>query len=290
MNNWVIWGVIILIVWSVLHSNKRSNEYRTKPNYPTSTYYNSANSTTYNKPNNATALCRDGTYSNSSKRNGTCSHHGGVKYWLNDSQSMPSTTTTYTYTPPPTPSYPTTATAECWNGEYSYSVHNTCVNQGGIKRSLNGYQPITTTNQTNNNGNSNTNNTPNPFETQQKELETTSQTPSNPPELEIQEATKSDELEQDMTVAEIIELYELEVAHINQAWQALDPDVRKNLRPEQREINKQRESECTAYGKTQSNVAEIQLGYRYLCEIPKLQERTKYLQELTDTTVIKLLG
>jgi hypothetical protein len=32
---------------------------------------------------NATALCKDGTYSFSAHRSGTCSHHGGVKTWLN---------------------------------------------------------------------------------------------------------------------------------------------------------------------------------------------------------------
>jgi uncharacterized protein YraI len=39
------------------------------------TYYNSA-------PIGATALCRDGTYSFSKNRRGTCSHHGGVARWL----------------------------------------------------------------------------------------------------------------------------------------------------------------------------------------------------------------
>jgi len=39
------------------------------------THYNSA-------PASATALCRDGTYSFSRNRRGTCSHHGGVAKWL----------------------------------------------------------------------------------------------------------------------------------------------------------------------------------------------------------------
>jgi Protein of unknown function (DUF3761) len=30
----------------------------------------------------ATALCRDGTYSYSATRSGTCSYHGGVQKWL----------------------------------------------------------------------------------------------------------------------------------------------------------------------------------------------------------------
>ena len=40
-------------------------------------------STKYNSvPSGATALCRDGTYSFSRNRRGTCSHHGGVARWL----------------------------------------------------------------------------------------------------------------------------------------------------------------------------------------------------------------
>lgn len=39
--------------------------------------------TRYNQaPAGATALCRDGTYSFSQSRRGTCSHHGGVARWL----------------------------------------------------------------------------------------------------------------------------------------------------------------------------------------------------------------
>jgi Protein of unknown function (DUF3761) len=33
-------------------------------------------------PQTATAQCRDGTYSFSTSRRGTCSHHGGVAKWL----------------------------------------------------------------------------------------------------------------------------------------------------------------------------------------------------------------
>jgi hypothetical protein len=33
-------------------------------------------------PKGATAQCRDGTYSFSRSRRGTCSHHGGVAKWL----------------------------------------------------------------------------------------------------------------------------------------------------------------------------------------------------------------
>jgi transcription elongation factor len=34
------------------------------------------------QPTGATARCRDGTYSFSMSRRGTCSHHGGVGQWL----------------------------------------------------------------------------------------------------------------------------------------------------------------------------------------------------------------
>jgi resuscitation-promoting factor RpfB len=33
-------------------------------------------------PQGATAQCRDGSYSFSQSRRGTCSHHGGVSKWL----------------------------------------------------------------------------------------------------------------------------------------------------------------------------------------------------------------
>ncbi len=39
------------------------------------TYYNA-------QPSGASARCRDGTYSYSQSRRGTCSHHGGVGEWL----------------------------------------------------------------------------------------------------------------------------------------------------------------------------------------------------------------
>jgi hypothetical protein len=32
-------------------------------------------------PSGATARCRDGSYSYSASRRGTCSHHGGVAVW-----------------------------------------------------------------------------------------------------------------------------------------------------------------------------------------------------------------
>ena len=51
--------------------------------YYTNSYGNRVQSPTYynSRPPGATALCRDGTYSFSQSRRGTCSHHGGVARW-----------------------------------------------------------------------------------------------------------------------------------------------------------------------------------------------------------------
>ncbi len=54
-------------------------------------------------PPGATARCKDGTYSFSQTRQGTCSHHGGVAEWLTGSTTPPATTTM------PTPAATTTA-------------------------------------------------------------------------------------------------------------------------------------------------------------------------------------
>jgi hypothetical protein len=42
-------------------------------------------------PTGATAHCRDGTYSFSKHRSGTCSHHGGVAMWLDAATTLPPT-------------------------------------------------------------------------------------------------------------------------------------------------------------------------------------------------------
>ena len=55
-------------------------------NYYTNTYGNEVHSPAYTQNNSipagASAQCRDGTYSFSQSRRGTCSHHGGVAEWL----------------------------------------------------------------------------------------------------------------------------------------------------------------------------------------------------------------
>jgi hypothetical protein len=53
-----------------------------------STYINSKKETVSSPvralvaPKGASARCKDGTYSFSKSRSGTCSHHGGVRAWL----------------------------------------------------------------------------------------------------------------------------------------------------------------------------------------------------------------
>jgi hypothetical protein len=55
----------------------------TSPDYYTNIYGNKVQSPTYNDsvPTGASAKCKDGTYSFSQHRSGTCSHHGGVSVW-----------------------------------------------------------------------------------------------------------------------------------------------------------------------------------------------------------------
>ena len=70
------------------------NEVITKGTYvapvycPNGTYVNTYGNTVCSPysspttPSGATAICRDGSYSFSQSRSGTCSHHGGVSRWL----------------------------------------------------------------------------------------------------------------------------------------------------------------------------------------------------------------
>jgi hypothetical protein len=73
-------------------------------------------------PPGATALCKDGTYSFSQTRSGTCSHHGGVAVWLTPSASTPSTTTTVA---PVTTAAPTTTNAATTPASGTVDIGNT---------------------------------------------------------------------------------------------------------------------------------------------------------------------
>jgi len=70
-------------------SNTSRGSQQPKANCPDNgTYVNSKGQTVKrpescsSAPQGATAQCRDGTYSFSRSRRGTCSHHGGVAKWL----------------------------------------------------------------------------------------------------------------------------------------------------------------------------------------------------------------
>ena len=73
---------------STKYLSKQKVEYSNRVSGPINYYTNSRGErvqspTHYNSaPPGATALCRDGTYSYSRSRRGTCSHHGGVAKWL----------------------------------------------------------------------------------------------------------------------------------------------------------------------------------------------------------------
>lgn len=68
---------------SVRKGRNSSYNRRSDVRYYTNSFGNRVQSPTYynSRPAGATALCRDGTYSFSQSRRGTCSHHGGVARW-----------------------------------------------------------------------------------------------------------------------------------------------------------------------------------------------------------------
>lgn len=95
-------------------------------------------------PAGATARCRDGTYSFSQSRSGTCSRHGGVAEWISAGTArVPAvrtdTSVRTTQRPPQAASTaPAGATAQCRDGTYSFSQHRsgTCSRHGGVSRWL----------------------------------------------------------------------------------------------------------------------------------------------------------
>ena len=71
------------------HTATSNTKAETQPNCTNSgTYVNNKGQTVPRpencsaQPKGATAQCRDGSYSFSQSRRGTCSHHGGVAKWL----------------------------------------------------------------------------------------------------------------------------------------------------------------------------------------------------------------
>jgi len=74
-------GANLLGLWEpTLTPTRTQTPWPTATPRPTLSYYQQLQLTPH--PPNATALCWDGTYSYSAHRRGTCSWHGGVRYWL----------------------------------------------------------------------------------------------------------------------------------------------------------------------------------------------------------------
>ncbi len=88
-----------------------------------------------------------------------------------------------------------------------------------------------------------------------------------------------------LVLAEAKKRYDNAVANINAVWSSLPPSTQEFLRAEQRAINKNREADCTAYGNAQSTDRDLAKAYRYLCEVPQLNERAEYLKTQLNTVV-----
>ncbi len=112
-------------------------------------------------PADATAKCKDGSYSTSSSHRGACKGHGGVSDWLAESKTKTSPAAAPTAKPAPStaaapaaPVAPPTAataakttvpagtsgdaTAQCKDGSYSHSQHHrgACSKHGGVQQWL----------------------------------------------------------------------------------------------------------------------------------------------------------
>lgn len=112
------------------------------------------------------------------------------------------------------------------------------------------------------------------------------QTPSiSPNDIKMPNVNHQPELNPRFVLAEAKNRYDDAVANINAVWNSLHPSTQDFLRAEQRAINKKREADCTAYGNSQSSDKDLAKAYRYLCEIPKLDERADYLKTQINTVV-----
>lgn len=90
-----ILAIILIAISLTAFAKQPQDNYYVKPNEAQLTEHNHyinksgnevhspAHSVNGGAPNGASAKCRDGTYSFSQHRSGTCSHHGGVGEWLN---------------------------------------------------------------------------------------------------------------------------------------------------------------------------------------------------------------
>lgn len=96
-------------------------------------------------PQNATALCKDGTYSTAKTRQGACARHGGVQTWYADETPAPEPAPVTVPMPAPAPvprtvasntvtPGPQNATAKCKDGTLSFSKthRGACSHHGGV--------------------------------------------------------------------------------------------------------------------------------------------------------------
>jgi hypothetical protein len=108
-------------------------------------------------PSDATAQCKDGTYSTAKTKRGACSGHGGIGTWLADTKPEPKATKGTSSAQPPaaetapapapaqTPAAaqsqarpadaPANATAQCNDGTYSFAKQHrgACSRHKGVK-------------------------------------------------------------------------------------------------------------------------------------------------------------
>ena len=86
-------------------------------------------------PANATARCKDGTYSTAVNAQGRCSHHGGVAEVLATRAATQNADGEKTAkATPPLLSVPAGATAKCRDGTYSQAKNHrgACSHHGGV--------------------------------------------------------------------------------------------------------------------------------------------------------------
>lgn len=89
-------------------------------------------------PGNATAQCKDGTYSSAKAEQGACSKHGGVKTWWGAAAAAPaapkSSSTRSTSAPKAEAGAPANATGQCGDGSYTTAKTKSgaCSKHGGV--------------------------------------------------------------------------------------------------------------------------------------------------------------
>lgn len=308
--SWLIIGAVICVIIGLFQAGHKKDDYQTNNAY-------SSQNSSY-RGSEATAECYDGTLSYSLNNQGTCSHHGGVKYWLK-SQSVESPTFANPVTmpmpvanpvqlPPPTVSTQPIETSATDNttlmqvkNEFdNWIVH---INQAWKQLDPNFRKSILEEQRAFNKaretdcqqyaltiqGN----------EIQQETVNLTCQieqlkerthylqtqvntTVTSPQHTSISKSVVTAE----QTPLNNTELKEAKIAYhnaiveLNEVWRQLPPSTRENIRPEQKAINKEREYICRNQALSSHSDPNQQEIARLSCEIPLIEERTDYLKTL----------